>query len=96
MGYDLPEWAESKLRGITAAEVFEVLGARRRWARPSLGGPIRVTLVAGRTAAGRPLMVAVREIERFTSLIIAARELTDADLAAFEIWEAETDEPFEG
>jgi hypothetical protein len=96
MPYELPPWAESKLRGVTREEVDQVLTARRRWPRPSTGGPVRVTLIAGRTATGRPVMVAVREVVPFRSLIVAAGELTGADLAAFEDWEVKTDEPYEG
>lgn len=41
-------------------------------------------------------MVAVREVAAFESLVVAAGELAGADLAAFEKWEAEADEPYEG
>ncbi|MGW6728746.1 hypothetical protein ACWF9G_22840 [Nocardia sp. NPDC055029] len=96
MPYELPEWAESKLRGVTRDEVKEVLTARRRWPRPSTGGPVPVTLIAGRTRAGKPVKVAVREVEPFRSLIVAAGELTGDDLAEFEKWEVSTDGPYEG
>ncbi|MEU2106413.1 hypothetical protein [Nocardia sp. NPDC019255] len=96
MPYWLPDWAESHLRGVTREEVDQVLTARRRWPRPSTGGPIRVTLIAARTASGRPVVVAVREVAPFESLVVAAGELAGADLAAFEKWEAEADEPYEG
>ncbi|MFI7531627.1 hypothetical protein [Nocardia salmonicida] len=96
MPYELPEWAESKLRGVTADEVDQVLTARRRWPRPSTGGPVPVTLIAGRTHAGRALVVAVREVEPFRSLILAAGELTGTDLEVFEKWEVSTNEPNEG
>jgi hypothetical protein len=46
------------------------------------GGPVRVTLIAGRTGVGRPVVVAVREVEPFRSVIVAAGELTGDDLAA--------------
>ncbi|MFB7837831.1 hypothetical protein ACWIGW_45395 [Nocardia brasiliensis] len=96
MPYELPWWAESKLRGVTREEVDQVLTARRRWPRPSTGGPVRVTLIAGRTLAGRPVVVAVREVAPFQSLIVAAGELSGDDLAAFEQWEASSDEPYQG
>ncbi|WP_331722950.1 hypothetical protein [Nocardia sp. NBC_00511] len=96
MPFELPDWALDALRGVTPEEIFQVLRARRRWARPSTGAPIQVTLIAGRTHSGRPLVVATREIEPFTWMIIAARELTGADLALYEKWEVTTDEPFEG
>ncbi|MGW5569679.1 hypothetical protein ACWEVD_00640 [Nocardia thailandica] len=87
MPYELPEWAEEKLRGVTLEEVSEVLNAPRRWARPSTGGTLQVTLVAGRTEAGRPLRVALHSLERFRTLILAAGELTGDQLAEFEKWE---------
>ncbi|MGF0320930.1 hypothetical protein [Nocardia fluminea] len=95
MPYELPEWAESKLRGVTPEEVHEVLTARRRLPRPSTGGEVPVTLIAGRTHAGRPVVVAVREVEPFRSLIITASELTGAMLADFEKWEVSTNGPHE-
>ncbi|MFE7745119.1 hypothetical protein [Nocardia sp. NPDC057455] len=96
MPYELPPWAESKLRGVTAEEVDQVLTARRRWPRPSTGGPVPVTLIAGRTNTGRPLVVAVREVARFHSVVIAAGELTGEDLTAFEEWEVRSEEPYDG
>ncbi|ATL72487.1 hypothetical protein [Nocardia terpenica] len=96
MPYELPEWAAARLRGVTVAEVFQVLRARRKWARPSTGSDLRVTLIAGRTDAGRPILVAVHQDAPFHSVIIAAGELTGDNLDAFTRWEAETDEPFEG
>ncbi|WP_280264672.1 hypothetical protein [Nocardia wallacei] len=96
MPYWLPPWAESHLRGVTPEEVDQVLTARRRWPRPSTGGPVRVTLIAGRTLAGRPVVVAVREVAPFESIVVAAAELAGEDLAAFEEWEVTADEPYEG
>ncbi|WP_327146793.1 hypothetical protein [Nocardia sp. NBC_01327] len=96
MPFELPVWAIDALRGVTPEEVYQALNAPRRWARPSTGAPIRVTLIAGRTTAGRPLVIACREIEHFTLLIIGARELTGSDLTVFEKWEEHSDEPFQG
>ncbi|MFR9753638.1 hypothetical protein ACL02S_21735 [Nocardia sp. 004] len=96
MPYELPEWAASRLRGVTVAEVFQVLEARRRWARPSMGSELHVILIAGRTDAGRPIMVAVHEVAPFHSVIIAAGEMSGGNLDTFTKWEAEADEPYEG
>jgi hypothetical protein len=41
-------------------------------------------------------VVAVKEVAPFESLVIAAGELGGEELAAFEEWEAEADEPYEG
>ncbi|MFI7524567.1 hypothetical protein [Nocardia salmonicida] len=96
MPYELPEWAESKLRGVTREEVEEVLSAPHRWARPSTGGTLKATLIAGRTTAGKPVKVAVHALGPFRSLILAAGELTGEDLAEFEKWEVAADEPYQG
>ncbi|UGT62153.1 hypothetical protein [Nocardia asteroides] len=96
MPYELPEWAESKLRGVTPDEIDQVLSGRRKWPRPSTGASLRVTLIAGRTEAGRPLFVAVHRVGTFHWLVLGAEELTGAELAAFEDWEERTDEPFTG
>ncbi|MBL1080238.1 hypothetical protein JK358_38170 [Nocardia sp. 2] len=96
MPFELPDWARAALRGVTPEEIEQVLRARRRWARPSTGAPIQVTLIAGRTTSGRPLVIATREISPFTAIVISARELTGADLAVYEEWEEGTDEPFNG
>ncbi|GAB2451627.1 hypothetical protein GCM10027262_76020 [Nocardia tengchongensis] len=96
MPIEIPPWAEARLRGVTVAEVFQVLRARRRWARPSTGHELTVTLIAGRTDSGRPILVAVREVAPFESIVIAAGELIGDSLDEFTRWEAETDEPFAG
>jgi len=96
MPFEIPDWAAARLRDVTVAEVFQVLRARRRWARPSTGNDLTVTLIAGRTDAGRPIMVAVHQDAPFHAIVIAAGPLTGDNLEAYTRWEAETDEPFEG
>ncbi|WP_157103545.1 hypothetical protein [Nocardia harenae] len=96
MPFQLPEWAESRLRGVTPGEVDEALSARRRLALPSTSEHPQVTLIAARTHSGRPLIVAVHRVGQWQWEIIAAGELTGERLAVFQRWEEGSDEPFEG
>ncbi|MFB9364137.1 hypothetical protein [Actinoplanes nipponensis] len=49
---------------------------------------VRFLTVSGRTASGRPLIVAVRLLAGLEQQIIGAREMTPPELARFEAWEA--------
>ena len=88
MGYDWLAWALTTLTGIEPAEVVEVLMAPRRLPTAATSGGVPFVAISGRTAAGRPLIVAVRRIRDFDQQIIGAREMTPAELATFEKWEA--------
>ncbi|QIS23682.1 hypothetical protein [Nocardia terpenica] len=96
MPIELPEWALSHLRGITEAEVRQVLDAKKRRVWPVLGGDPRVRAIIGRTTAGRVLLVGIRELAPFDAIMIGARELTTEELAEYTEWEARADEPYEG
>jgi hypothetical protein len=86
------EWIEvvlAKLVGIDPSEVTEVLSDERRWPRPAIAlGGVEVLTMWGRTDAGRPLMVALRRKDDWDWWIAGARELTPAESAQLERWEA--------
>jgi hypothetical protein len=91
MGFEWSEWALDALRGITPQEVVEALGADRRLPRSAVSDGVHVLVIWARTAAGRPLLVAVRSVADWHWLIIGARELTPAEVEELESWEASTD-----
>ena len=87
MGYEWQGWALDALRNIEPYEVLRALGATRRWTRWATGpGGVRVLTVWARTSAGRPLIVAVRQVDDWQ--ILGARDMNTADLAEFQEWEA--------
>jgi hypothetical protein len=91
MGFEWADWARDALRGISPGEVVEVLGAQRRLPRPAVSDGVSVLVIWARTAAGRPLLVAVKQVAEWHWLIIGARELTPAEACELEKWEARTD-----
>jgi hypothetical protein len=88
VGYDWLPWALAALSGIEPGEVAELLSGPRRLPRAAISAGVPFVAVAGRTAVGRPLIVGVRRVGDFDQQIIGAREMTPAELAAFEQWEA--------
>jgi hypothetical protein len=86
--YEWEDWALLALVGIESYEVRQALDARRRWPRPATGTHgLPVLTIWSRTAAGRPLVVAVRQVTDRTWKIIGARDLTETELIAFTKWE---------
>jgi hypothetical protein len=67
--------------------VLQALGNPRRWLRPATG-PHGIAYVAvwARTGAGRPIVVVVRLLGGLDAMIVAARGLTEAEIARFEEW----------
>ncbi len=88
MGYDWLPWALEALTGIEPYEVVQVLAAPRRLPLAARSADVPFIAICGRTAAGRPLIIAVRKIADFDQQIIGAREMTPDELARFEKWEA--------
>jgi hypothetical protein len=92
VGYEWHGWALDALRGIEPHEVVQVLSAARRWPRKATAASgIGVLTIWARTAAGRPLIVAVRRTGDWDWLIIGARDMSPMELAGFERWEARHD-----
>ena len=88
MPFEWEEWALQALAGIEPHEVRQALDAGRRWPRPAASSSgLRVLTVWSRTAAGRPLVVAVLHISGITWRIIGARDMTEKELAEFTDWE---------
>jgi hypothetical protein len=76
------------LVGIELYEVRQALDARRRWPRRAGSATgIAVLTIWSRTAAGRPLIVAVHHVTGFTWKIIGACDMTDKELIEFSQWE---------
>ncbi|HET9516536.1 MAG TPA: hypothetical protein VFO77_02290 [Actinoplanes sp.] len=88
MGYEWLPWALATLTGIEPDEVMQVLAGNRRLPAAATSGVVPIVTISGRTWAGRPLIVAVRKIGDFDQQIIGVREMTPAELATFENWEA--------
>jgi hypothetical protein len=92
VGYEWVPLLLARLRGILPYEVLQVLEDKRpRWPRPAVGaGGVRVLAVWGQTRAGRRLIVVLRPTEvSHDWLIIGAMEMTAAQAAEFDRWEAE-------
>jgi hypothetical protein len=87
VGFEWPDWALAHLIGIEPYEVRQVLENRQRWPRRASDGNVVVLSIWGRTAAGRPLIVATRLRDQWTWLVIGAREMRAGELGAFEQWE---------
>ena len=89
MGYEWLPAVLAALRDVEPYEVMQALRAQHRWPRPVIGpGDIALLTIWARTTAGRPLIVVTRRVDRFDSLIVAAREMNPAEAAEFERWEA--------
>lgn len=90
VGYEWLAAGLDALQGIRPHEVNQVLGAHRRWPRrgrdPVTG--IEVLTVWGRTATGRPLLVAVRHLGGLDWQIVGARALRADEVAQLEKREA--------
>lgn len=81
-------WALEHLSGIEPHEVSQVLSAR---CRLPIGGTLQglpVIGIHGRTLAGRPLIVVIRQVDDRDQEIIGVREMDTDELATFEAWEA--------
>jgi hypothetical protein len=80
--------ALDSLRGIEPYEVMQALRAIRRLPVPGHTHGITVLGVLARTAAGRPILVAIHTTDDRDHQIIGARDMTPEELATFEQWEA--------
>lgn len=89
VGYEWLTEALQALRGVEPYEVTQVLSAQRRMPLAAESAGVRFLTISGRTSAGRPLIVAVRLLADLDQQIIGAREMTPAELARFETWEAQ-------
>jgi hypothetical protein len=88
--YEWSGWALDALQGIEPHEVMQALGARRRWPRRASGpAGVPVLTVWARTREGRPLIVAVRQVDEWDWLIVGARDLTPMESTEYEQWEKE-------
>lgn len=65
---------------VTPAEVEDVVNTRPQWEHPGVDDS---TLVYGRTAAGRHLLVVLAESVDGRCYVATARELTDTELRTF-------------
>ena len=93
MGWEWSWFVLEQLTGIEPYEVMQVLETGQRWPRPAVD-PVTglvVLTIWGRTKAGRPLKVATRPLDGLNREIVGARELTPAELAELEQWEATRD-----
>jgi hypothetical protein len=88
VGYEWLAEALAALRDVEEHEVMQVLAAPRRMPIAAQSAGVRFLTISGRTAGGRPLVVAVRLLGELDQQIIGARELTPAESARFEAWEA--------
>jgi hypothetical protein len=88
VGYEWLREALAALREVEPYEVTQVLSAPRRMPIAAQSAGVRFLSISGRTAAGRPLIVAVRLLGELDQQIIGAREMTSPELARFEAWEA--------
>ena len=66
-----------------------MLASPRRWPRLAVARGVKVLTISGRTRAGRPLIVFLRQDGQWDWLIIGAREMTPDQVAEFERWEQE-------
>jgi hypothetical protein len=87
VGYEWLREALAALRDVEPYEVMQVLSAKKRMPVAAQSAGVRFLTIAGRTAAGRPLIVAVRLLGGLDQQIIGAREMTPPELARFEAWE---------
>jgi hypothetical protein len=77
------------LDGIEPWEVIQALSGPRRWPRPSTSVTtgLSVLTIWARTDRGRPLLVALRPLDKRDWEIMAVRELTSGQVAELEKWE---------
>ena len=77
------------MRDIEPHEVVQVLsGARRRIVPAYSPEGLAMQSIWGRTTAGRALIVVVRPVGGFDSVIIGARDMSAAERKEFEAWES--------
>ena len=88
MGYEWLSAALAALRGVEPYEVLQVLSADRRMPLRAESAGVWFLAISGRTATGRPLIVAVRLLGDLDQQIIGARDMTPQELKRFEAWEA--------
>jgi hypothetical protein len=87
------EWLQAAFavlaaRGIEAYEVMHVLyGARRRPVPVRSPSGLALVNIWGRTRAGRPLIVTVRQTGGFDALIVGAREMDSKEQEELSTWE---------
>jgi hypothetical protein len=92
MSYSWPDWALDALHGIEPYEVVQALGAVRRWPRRARSRDgIEVLTGWARTQGGRPLIVAVRQVDGHEWLIVGAREMRVRERTEFVRWEGTRD-----
>ncbi|MQA25610.1 MAG: hypothetical protein GEU94_09070 [Micromonosporaceae bacterium] len=89
MGYRWWPRALERLAGVEPYEVSQVLAAPRRRPRMAVARGVKVLTISGRTSAGRPLLVFVRQDSQWDWLIIGAREMTPDQVVDLERWEQE-------
>nr|BFE64483.1 hypothetical protein GCM10020063_090090 [Dactylosporangium thailandense] len=77
------------LSGIDPLEALEALNADRRLPRAGEALGLPVLSVWARTKAGRPLIVVLRHEGGLEWLIVGALDMTPAQRAEFEEWEAD-------
>lgn len=85
----LPLALQNLTPGIEPGEVLQALSAQLRWPRPAIaeGTGVRALVIWARTHAGRPLKVAVRQINAREWEIVGAQELTTSEAADLQAWE---------
>lgn len=79
--------ALEKLRGIEPYEVFQALHAARRLPVRASHGALPVLTIWARTAAGRPLIVALRPLSGRDYEIVGASEMNAEQLRILQQWE---------
>jgi hypothetical protein len=90
VGYEWLAATLAALRGLEAYEVIQALAADRRWPRPATGpAGVPVLTIWARTEAGRRLIVVLRPANQFDWWIVGARDMTTAEAAAYDRWEAQ-------
>jgi hypothetical protein len=87
VGYEWLDIALERLRGIEPHEVTRPSPRNDGYPSPPSADRVPVLAIWARTNTSRPLTVFVRQISRFDSLILGARELHPDELAVFEQWE---------
>lgn len=92
------EWSAGTLEwlaehGIEPYEVMQALLTGPRWPRPAVTAEgLAVPSIWGRTDAGRYLVVILRrDAKPYDWWIVLGRDMTTAEVAEFEQWEADRD-----
>lgn len=75
--------------GIEPGEVLQALSAPVRWPRPAVARDtgVRALVIWARTRTGRPLKVAVRQVDAREWEIVGVQELTISEAAELQAWE---------